>query len=221
MTNPIQITFRNMEPSATVEGWIREEARKLDEFYNRIMGCRVVVELPNRRHRWGNLHHVRIDLTVPGGELVVKREPSLHTSVQQSRGRRVVKHLELNVPHRELRQAIDDAFKAMGRRLQDYARRQSGRVKTHDPVPQARVSKLFPSEGYGFLETPGGREIYFHENSVLGEGFARLKIGTALTFVEEKGVKGPQASTVKPVRPHHPRRAETVALARRVTIGRV
>jgi len=220
MTNPIQITFRNMEPSATVEGWIREEAGKLDEFYNRIMGCRVVVELPNRRHRWGNLHHVRIDLTVPGGELVVKREPSLHRSIQQSREQRVVKHMELNVPHRELRQAIDDAFNAMGRRLQDYARRHRRQVKTHEPAPQARISKLFPSAGYGFLETPGGREVYFHGNSVLGEEFARLRIGAAVNFVEEKGEKGPQASTVKLVRHPHPRRAETVAIARRVTIGR-
>jgi hypothetical protein len=32
MTNTIQITFRNIESSATVEEWIREEARKLDEF---------------------------------------------------------------------------------------------------------------------------------------------------------------------------------------------
>jgi cold shock CspA family protein/ribosome-associated translation inhibitor RaiA len=221
MTNPIQITFRNMEPSTTVEGWIREEARKLDEFHNRIMGCRVVVELPNRRHRWGNLHHVRIDLTVPGGELVVKREPSLHTSIQQSREQRVVKHMELNVPHRELRQAIDDAFKAMGRRLQDYARRHRMQVKTHEPAPQARISKLFPSDGYGFLETPDGREVYFHGNSVLGEGFAHLRIGAAVNFVEEKGEKGPQASTVKLARHPHPRRAGTVAIARRVTIGKV
>jgi cold shock CspA family protein len=131
-----------------------------------------------------------------------------------------VKHLELNVPHRELRQAIDDAFKAMGRRLQDYARRHRGCVKTHEPAPQARISKLLPTEDFGFLETPDGREVYFHRNSVLDQGFARLKIGAAVSFVEEKGEKGPQASTVKLVRHPHPRRAEPVAIARRVTIGR-
>jgi cold shock CspA family protein/ribosome-associated translation inhibitor RaiA len=220
MTNPIQITFRNMEPSATVEGWIREEAGKLDEFHNRIMGCRVVVELPNRRHRWGNLHHVRIDLTVPGGELVVKREPSLHRSIQQSREQRVVKHMELNVPHRELRQAIDDAFKAMGRRLQDYARRQRLDVKTHEPTPQARVSKLLPAEDFGFLETPEGREIYFHRNSVLDKGFSRLKIGTAVTFVEEEGAEGPQASTVKLARNRHPRRTKAMQIVKAVASRR-
>ncbi len=84
MILPIQITFRNMEPSAKAEEWIRKEAAKLDEFYNHIMACRIVVELPSRHRKFGSLYHVRIDLTVPGGELVVKREPSLHSSTQQT-----------------------------------------------------------------------------------------------------------------------------------------
>lgn len=200
MILPIQITFRNMELSGEAEEWIRKEAAKLDEFYNHIMACRVVVELPSRHRKFGSLYHVRIDLTVPGGELVVKREPSLHRSVQQIGEQRFAKHLEVKAPHRELRQAINDAFKEMGRRLQDYARRQRGDVKTHEPAPRARVSKLFPEEGYGFLETLGGREIYFHKNSVLDEGFERLKVGMAVRFAEEEGEKGPQASTVRPVR---------------------
>jgi cold shock CspA family protein len=163
------------------------------------MGCRIAVEVPNRHHEWGRHYHVRIDVTVPGGELVVKREPSLHSSFRRTRVSKVAKHLEVRIPHRELRQAIDDAFKAMGRRLQDYARRQRGDVKTHEPAPRARVAKLLPAEGYGFLETPGGREIYFHKNSVVDGEFRRIKVGMAVTFVEEQGDKGPQASTVKPV----------------------
>jgi len=214
MILPIQVTFRKLESSAMVEQWIREEAVKLDEFYNRIMSCRVVVELPNRRRQWGNLYHVRIDVTVPGGELVVRRQPSLHAPIQQLHEAKVVKHLEVTTPHKELRQAIDDAFKAMGRRLQDYARRQRGDVKTHEPAPRARVSKLLPVEGYGFLETPGGREIYFHRNSVLDEGFDHLKIGTAVKFVEEEGEKGPQASTVKPVRERLTQRAVPLPVAK-------
>jgi cold shock CspA family protein len=189
-----------MDSSAEAEEWIRKEGTKLDEFYNRIMACRVVVELPSHHRKFGSLYHVRIDLTVPGGELVVKREPSLHRSVQQIGEKRFTKHLEVKVPHRELRQAIDDAFKEMGRRLQDYARCQRGDVKTHEPAPRARISKLFPEEGYGFLETPGGREIYFHKNSVLDGGFERLKVGMAVRFAEEEGEKGPQASTVRSVR---------------------
>jgi cold shock CspA family protein/ribosome-associated translation inhibitor RaiA len=208
-----------MEPSVTVEEWVRQEAAKLDEFYTHIMSCRVAVELPNRRHKAGGRYHIRIDLIVPGGELVVKREPSLHSSFQRTHEGKVVKHLEVNAPHRELRQAIDDAFKAMGRRLQDYARRQRGDVKTHELSPRARVSKLVPAESYGFLETPGGREIYFHENSVVNGGFRNLKIGTVVKFVEEKGEKGPQASTVKLVRNQRLRAKEPTALVKTVTEG--
>ena len=204
MILPIQITFRNMEPSKTVEGWIQEEAAKLDGFYNRIMACRVVVELPSSQRKGGSLYHVRIDLTVPGKELVVNRQPSLHSTIQQIDEPKTAKHLEVQTPHKEPRQAIDDAFKEMGRQLQDYAHRQRGDVKIHEPSPQARVSKLFPEEGYGFLETPDGREIYFHRNSVLDEGFGRLKIGSAVKFAEEEGEKGPQASTVKLARNHPP-----------------
>ena len=58
-------------------------------------------------------------------------------------------------------------------------------------------ANCFRTQGYGFLETPGGREIYFHKNSVLDGGFGRLKIGTAVRFAEEEGEKGPQASTVR------------------------
>jgi cold shock CspA family protein len=50
---------------------------------------------------------------------------------------------------------------------------------------------------------PGAREIYFHRDSVLHDAFDRLAIGTEVTFVEEEGKKGPQASTVKPVGRHH------------------
>jgi cold shock CspA family protein/ribosome-associated translation inhibitor RaiA len=208
MILPVQVTFRNMEPSTPVEDWVREEAAKLDELYGHIVGCRVVIELPNRRRKSGSLHHVRIDLTVPGAELVVKRQPSLHSTIERTGGAESTKHLEVRVPHKDLRQAIDDAFKAMGRRLQDHARRERGDVKTHEPMPQGRVTKLFPIEGYGFLETPGGREVYFHKNSVLDGGFSILKTGAKVRFSEEEGEKGPQASSVLPLHPEHIRRGQ-------------
>ena len=66
-----------------------------------------------------------------------------------------------------------------GDEYEDYARRQRGDVKAHEEALRACVSKLFPEDGYGFLETPDGREIYFHRRSVLHPGFDRLAIGTA------------------------------------------
>lgn len=197
MKVPLQITFRNVEPSEIVEEWIRAEATRLETFYSEIMSCRVTVEMPHRHQRKGALYHIRIDLTVPGGELVIKRQPNLSTRTRQMGETEMTKHLEVTIPHKDLRMSVNDAFKAAGRRLQDYARRQRGDVKTHEAVPVARVSKLLENEGYGFLITDDGREIYFHKSSVLHRGFRRLRVGTRVTFVEEQGEKGSQASTVR------------------------
>jgi cold shock CspA family protein len=61
------------------------------------------------------------------------------------------------------------------------------------------VSKFFPEEGYSFLDTADGTEIYFHKNSVLNDAFNRLTIVKRATFRGELGEKGAQASTVKAV----------------------
>jgi cold shock CspA family protein/ribosome-associated translation inhibitor RaiA len=197
MQLPLQITFRNMESSEAIEEWIHAGAAKLDTFYNQIMGCRVTVEIPHGHHRKGNLYHIRIDLTLPGEELIIKHEPSGSKAIRQAGGVEMRKGLEARVPHRNLRLAIRDAFRVAGRRLQDYARRQRGDVKTHECPLIGCVSKLVPQEKYGFLITPDGREVYFHEASVLNRGFRRLKLGSKVGFVEEQGDEGPQASTVR------------------------
>ena len=197
MKSQMQITFRNMKRSEEIEGWIRAEAAKLETLYSQLMGCRVAVEVPHRHHRKGSPYHIRIDLTVPRGEIVVKREPSLSARARQLGERKIKKNAEVKIPHKNLRTAINDAFKAAGRRLQDYARRQRGDIKTRALLPEARVSKIVPREGYGFLTSDDGRDIYFHKNSVLGRAFPRLEVGTTVRFVEEAGEEGPQASTVR------------------------
>lgn len=178
MELPLQVTFRDMEPSAAVEERIRERADRLDRFHKHIMGCRVVVEAPHRHHHQGKLFHVRIDITVPGHELVVNRDPP------QNHG------------HEDVYVAIRDAFDAAQRQLDTLSRKSRGEVKVHEEPSVAQVTRLMASEGYGFLTTPDGREIYFHKNSLLDGNFARLEVGTPVRFVEELGEKGPQASTV-------------------------
>ena len=179
MQIPLQISFRDTEPSAAIEAKIRQRAAKLDRYYDRIMGCSVVVEAPHRRHHQGRLYHVRVDVTVPQGELVVSREPMDHQ------------------PHEDVYVAIRDAFDATQRRLADYARRQRGEVKPREAPPVMHVTKLFPTAGYGFITTADGWEIYFHKNSVLNDAFDRLEVGSEVQYVEEQGEKGPQASTVR------------------------
>lgn len=178
MQLPLQITFRHMEPSAAIEANIRERAEKLDQFCDHIMSCRVVVEPAHKHHHKGNLFHVRLDVTVPDGELVVKRDPGEHHA------------------HEDAYVSIRDAFDAMRRQLEDYVRRRKGKVKTHAGPPHGHVARLAPAEDYGTIETPDGREIYFHRNSVINADFDTLDIGAPVWFSEEQGDHGPQASTV-------------------------
>ncbi|MFQ5959092.1 MAG: HPF/RaiA family ribosome-associated protein [Alphaproteobacteria bacterium] len=178
MRIPLQITFRDIPPSEAVEARIRKKTQKLEQIYDRITSCRVVVETPHRRHNHGKLYHVRVDLTVPGSELVINREPPEHHA------------------HEDIYVAIRDAFTAAQRRLQHHIARRQGNVKAREGPPHGIVIGLFPEQGYGFLESLDGREIFFHRNSVLNDGFDRLEVGAEVRFAEEDGDKGPQASTV-------------------------
>jgi ribosomal subunit interface protein len=175
MKHPLQITVRNMSLSEAAKAAIQEKAAKLEAVDNQIIGCRVLVEVPHKHQHQGILYNVRIDVTIPGAEIVIKREENEDVYV-----------------------AIRDAFNAARRRLRDRRRQQQidAVVPREEPQPHARVSRLFPIEGYGFLETPDGRDIYFHRNSVLHEAFDHLELGETVRYVEEEGEKGPQASTV-------------------------
>lgn len=203
MKIPLQITFRDMPPSKAIEDTIRDKANKLDSLYDDIMSCRVIVEAPHRHHHKGKAYVVRINMTVPGGELVVNREPKRLVAARSAHAGDLEKTMAENhepskhAAHEDAYVAIRDAFNAAARKLQDYARRRRGKIKIHESTPLARVAKIFLVEDYGFLQTPDGREIYFHKNSVLPPGFDRLAVGTEVYYAEELGEKGPQASTVR------------------------
>lgn len=135
MILPVQITFRNMPPSDAVAARVQEEAERLDEFYKRITSCRVIVEIPHRHHVAGDQVHIRIELGVPGGEIVVRHEPTLRSALQRGGEEEWEKHLEAHPQHKDISVSIRDAFKSARRQLQDYARRQRGQVKVHDATP--------------------------------------------------------------------------------------
>lgn len=178
MQVPLEITFRDMAPSPAIEAAIRDKAAKLEQFHDRITSLRVVIETPHRQHRKGKLFHVRIDLRVPGKELVVSREPDAHHAFE------------------DVYVAIRAAFDAAKRQLEDCSREMRGHGKTHETSPEGRVVRLHADAGYGFIATPDGRDVYFHRHSVVGGDFDRLQVGDRVRFAEEPGERGPQASTV-------------------------
>lgn len=193
MQLPLQITFRHMDPSAALEARIRQRSEELDQFFGRIISCRVVVEKAARRHQQGNLFEVRVDLSIPGREIVVGREPGL------------------NHAHEDPYVAVRDAFDAARRLLEDSVRRRRGEAKTHAVPDHGRIARLLPDRDCGFIATDAG-EIYFHRNAVANDGFDRLEVGATVRYVAKEGesTEGPQASTVVPLGKRHLPPVETV-----------
>lgn len=178
---PVTVTFKDMATSDAVETRIRERAGHLGRYHDRITVCRVVVAEAHRQHHKGNFHHVRIDMTVPDGEIVVNREP------------------ELDHAHEDVYVAVSDAFNAARRQLQHWV----GRHAKHDAkarrIPRhGCVVRVFADDGFGFIETPEGNEIYFHKNGVSGGGWQKLEVGTQVHFTEIEGDNGPHATHVTP-----------------------
>jgi ribosomal subunit interface protein len=187
MQLPLQITFRHMDSSDAVATRIRERAEELERFFDRIISCRVVVECPNPRQHQGNLFRVRVDIRVPGREIVVGRDPAAHHA------------------HEDVYVAIRDAFDGTRRLLEDYVREGRGDVKLHTVPDHGRVARLLPAQDCGFILSSDGNEIYFHRNSVPNGGFEKLAVGEEVRFVAQhsESAEGLQASTVVPLGKHH------------------
>ena len=116
MTQP-QITYRGMPHSPAMDARIIELAEKLDEFHPRITSCHVVVDEIDKHKSKGNLFEVRVDLHVPGREIVATHQQ-----------------------HEDAYAAITQAFDVVIRQLEDDVRRKRGEVKRHhetrdDPTP--------------------------------------------------------------------------------------
>jgi ribosomal subunit interface protein len=178
----VEITFRNMNASPALEDNVRDKVQKLEQVCDRMIGCRVVVEAAHRHQHKGHLYHVRIDVSVPGQELVVSRDPSEKQA------------------HADVYVAVRDAFDAARRQLERFQRtnHRAAQVRAHadTAVPRGRVSELVPMQDFGRILTPDGREIYFHRNSLLNGDFDKLEVGAQVRFAEEMGEQGPQASSV-------------------------
>jgi cold shock CspA family protein/ribosome-associated translation inhibitor RaiA len=175
MQIPLELSARRATLTPDVEAELRARAEKLERHYRRITSCRIAVEGPSHHHHEGGPWRVRLDITVPGSELIADKEAATLTA------------------------AIQDAFDAAERQVEEFARKRRGDVKVSITPPEGTVLRLFPEEGFGFLAGADGRELYFHRNAVLDPGFDALAAGARVRYAEEQGFEGPQASTVTPV----------------------
>ena len=180
METPVQIDFQGMDASEPLRASISQHVDALEQRFGRITSCRVVLKAPGGHHQTGGLYDVNIRLALPEG-----REVNV--------GRTATKDERFS----DVTYAINHAFKRARRQLQDRVRVMRGKVKAHEGEPIGTVIRLDSAGGFGFLQTVDEREIYFHRNSLLTGDFELLNVGDRVTFFEEMGEKGAQASTVK------------------------
>lgn len=181
MEVPIEITFRGVDHTDTLDQLIRDKAARLERFHDRLTSCHIVVEHPQEHLSSGRPWRVRLDLTVPpGNEIVVRKEPGKGDM------------------HEQLTTVIKDAFDAAERQLKELHERQRGDVKQDaESESVGIVSRVLPDEGYGFITDPSEQDIYFHRNAVLNHEFERITEGTAVWYQAELGEDGLQATAVR------------------------
>lgn len=111
MDHPVEIALRGLIPSAALERYIGEEARKLERICDRIRGCRVLAERLQGESRGGRRCAVRLMVRLPDSEIVVNRENGGDVYI-----------------------AVRDAFAAAGLQLAEYMRRARDRERdAHGP----------------------------------------------------------------------------------------
>lgn len=180
---PVQITIRDLPSSAVLDTHIRAKSAKLQQFYSNITSCRVVIEFAQKHKHNGKLFNVRIDVTVPGKEMVVTKKSNEDVYI-----------------------ALRDAFNALTRQLDNYSHKRHGRVKAHDEVMHGHVARIREDEGYGFIEGVDGNQYYFSVTTA--REFSKLAIGDAVEYIPEPISDGWQARHVIRERNHRNNHAE-------------
>jgi len=114
MIQPLQIEFHNTQPREDVEFRIRRELAELEKFYNRLVSCRVDVEIPENPRR-GSLSEVRIDFAVPA------KDAATPAAVRNATVEQEIEHLEVKAQHKDPIMAAHAAFNTAHRRLEEFA----------------------------------------------------------------------------------------------------
>lgn len=187
MDVPPEIAFRNVEPTEELKQGILDGIDKLEEVYDRLVACRVMVEDTTPARHSGNEYKVRLEMSIPNKTVMVEKD---HTESED--------HVDV---HQMLREAFNVGRKRL-KKMKDV-RRDHGR--NHDLPPHGRIARLLTDETgvrYGFLLDREGTQIYFHENALADDlDYDDLEVGDEVRFAAAAGDEGPQASTVARLAP--------------------
>jgi ribosomal subunit interface protein len=176
-----EISYLNVDKTDALDALVRREIDKLHRFADDIMSCAVVLDQPNQHQKSGNPYRVRLEVKLPPGKHLV-----------------VTKGLGDHDMHDELETVVRNTFSTMERRLREIDDKRKGEVKHHEE-PIGFVSTVNTDEGYAFIQTPEGRQLYMHRNSLLDADFSDLEVGTGVWFTEEMGEEGPQVTSARVV----------------------
>jgi CspA family cold shock protein len=66
-------------------------------------------------------------------------------------------------------------------------------------LPEGTVKWFSNEKGYGFIEQPGGDDVFVHFSAISGEGYKSLNEGQRVSFEVVQGPKGAQAANVLPL----------------------
>jgi CspA family cold shock protein len=65
-------------------------------------------------------------------------------------------------------------------------------------MAEGTIKKL-TEKGFGFIETGGEKDLFFHMSNLEGVTYEELHEGQRVSYTEGMGPKGPRAENVKPV----------------------
>lgn len=178
-----EISFPDFSPSEAVKSDIEHYLLKLERIYSRITSCHIIVRAPVKRRR-SHVYHIHIHLTIPGEDLIVSHEP------------------EKDQAHADIHVAIRDAFEALHRQLKERIRLRNKKTII-PPINHhiGTITRFDPYQGYGFIEDRFGREVFFHQNSLLYGSKTMLRPGLRVRFHEENGEKGNHVTSMTIISP--------------------
>jgi CspA family cold shock protein len=70
-------------------------------------------------------------------------------------------------------------------------------VSALEAMMTGKIRTLRVDKGFGFIKDDGGKEYFFHQSAVYGEGLEDLREGDSVEFDVGQGPKGPRAENVR------------------------
>lgn len=175
----LKIQYLGFRESEAVSAAVRDHVDSLERMTDQLMSCHVVISRPHRRRQQGNTFQVKLRLHMRGSTIVIDKDP----------GR--------NHAHEDVYVTVRDAFLAAKRKVEDFNRIRSGKIKEHVRPLHAKVLRLLPADDCGFVITEDNREIYFHRNALLNGSYDSLKVGQEVRLHETMGENGPQITSME------------------------